>query len=517
MRVIDFFDKGATLHPEEHVIHDGTRGYRWRETRQLTEGIAAALVASGARPDSVVATYTPNHPRGFAAQYGVFRSGAVWLPVNVRNSIHENIAILKMLDAQWLFFHSQFEHELSEVRAAMPHLKALVCLDGPSRHGPSLDEWMVTAGEPSHFHEKGPNDVVALLTTSGTTGKPKAVQLTNLNWETMIASYQIVMPYDVRPVHIVAAPLTHAAGCLVSSLLSLGATNILLPKPDPLSIMEAIERHRATTVFLPPTLIYMMLSHPRVREYDYSSLKYFMYGAAPMSVQKLREATEVFGPVMCQTYGQTEALMVLSFMSVREHMEALSNPAIENRLWSAGKAGPLGLIGIMDDDGRLLATGERGEIVGRGNIVMAGYKDNPAATAEVSGHGWHHTGDIGTIDEDGYLYIVDRKKDMIISGGFNVYPSEVEQVIWTHPAVQDCAVIGIPDDKWGEAVTAVVELKKGAKASEADLIALCKETLGSVKAPKSVVFMKVLPRSSVGKVLKSEIRDAFWSGYRRAI
>jgi acyl-CoA synthetase (AMP-forming)/AMP-acid ligase II len=328
----------------------------------------------------------------------------------------------------------------------------------------------------------------------------------------------MLMPYaETRPIHLVAAPLTHAAGCFTTSLLSLGATNILLPKPEPLAILETIEKHRVTTMFLPPTLIYMLLSHPRLRDFEYSSLRYFLYGAAPMSVQKLREATDVFGPVMCQTFGQTEALMVITFMTALDHQQALSDPALERRLWSAGRPGPLANVAIMSDDGKLLAPGERGEIVCRGNIVMKGYLNNPQASAEVSAFGWHHTGDIGVTDKDGFVYLVDRKKDMIISGGFNVYPSEVEQVLWAHPAVKDCAVIGTPHEKWGEAVTAVIELKEGAAADEATLIQYCKDRLGSVKAPKSIVITIALPRSSVGKVLKRELRDQFWQGRERAI
>jgi acyl-CoA synthetase (AMP-forming)/AMP-acid ligase II len=171
----------------------------------------------------------------------------------------------------------------------------------------------------------------------------------------------------------------------------------------------------------------------------------------------------------------------------------------------------------MDDDGNLLPRGERGEIVVRGNLVMKGYFNNPEATEEVSKFGWHHTGDIGILDEDGYIYIVDRKKDMIISGGFNVYPSEIEQVLWAHPAVGDCAVIGVPDDKWGEAVKAVIELKPGAAATEAEIIALCKEKLGGVKAPKTVDFIDALPRSAVGKVLKKDLRARYWVGRERTI
>ena len=201
----------------------------------------------------------------------------------------------------------------------------------------------------------------------------------------------------------------------------------------------------------------MMLTEPNVREVDYGSLEYFIYSAAPMSVEKLKEALDIFGPVMAQAFGQVEAPLMCTALTPAEHI--VNDPAQEARLASCGRPAMLTRVAIMDESQRLLDDGERGEIVVRGNLVMAGYYNDEAATAEAFAGGWHHTGDIGFRDRDGYIYIVDRKKDMIISGGFNVYPSEIEQVIWSHPAVQDCAVIGVPDEKWGEAVKAIVELE----------------------------------------------------------
>jgi acyl-CoA synthetase (AMP-forming)/AMP-acid ligase II len=235
-----------------------------------------------------------------------------------------------------------------------------------------------------------------------------------------------------------------------------------------------------------------------------------------MSVDKLIEAIKVFGPVLTQTYGQAEAAMICTVFSPHDHVVALESNK-RHRLTSCGKVAPLMRLEVMDDAGNILPRGERGEIVLRGGLVMKGYYKNPQATEEASTFGWHHTGDIGVIDEDGFVYIVDRKKDMIISGGFNVFPGEVEQVLWSHPAVQDCAVIGVPDEKWGEAVKAVVELKPGAAATADELIALAKDRLGGVKAPKSVDFTTALPRSPVGKVLKKDLRAPYWAGRERKI
>src|SRR5690606_7391320 len=231
---------------------------------------------------------------------------------------------------------------------------------------------------------------------------------------------------------------------------------------------------------------------------------------------KLKQCLEVFGPVMTQCFGQAEAPMLCTYLSPQEHL-VIGDLEKEKRLSSCGRPTLLTPVAIMDDDGKLLARGERGEIVVRGSLVMPGYYKNPEATKEVSAFGWHRTGDAGYIDEDGYVYIVDRKKDMIISGGFNISPSEIEQVIWSHPGVQDCAVIGVPDEKWGEAVKAVIERRPGGNVTEQEILELCRRSLGSVKTPKSVEFWDELPRSPVGKVRKKDIRDRFWAGTGRTI
>jgi acyl-CoA synthetase (AMP-forming)/AMP-acid ligase II len=230
---------------------------------------------------------------------------------------------------------------------------------------------------------------------------------------------------------------------------------------------------------------------------------------APIAAEKVAEAIEVFGPVMCQVFAQSEAGMPVTFISPEETAAASADPASRHLLQSCGKkTGMIDELAIMDESGKLLPAGESGEIVLRGPTIMKGYLNDPEATAEVQQFGWHHTGDVGYLDEQAYLFINDRKRDMIISGGFNIFPLEIEQVLFTHPCVQECAVVGVADDKWGEAVTGVIELAPGASFDERELIAFCKDALGSMKAPKSIVVMDSLPRSAVGKVLKRKIRDS---------
>jgi fatty-acyl-CoA synthase len=288
-------------------------------------------------------------------------------------------------------------------------------------------------------------------------------------------------------------------------ILARGGEVVIMAKPDVGRFLELIERHRVTHTFLPPTLIYMILGHEALDSTDLSSLQCFWYGAAPMSATRLAEALDRIGP-MAQLFGQSEAPMMISTMSPAEHRRA-DGTIDPSRLSSAGRPSPLVNVAILDENGRPVPRGERGEICVRGSLVMAGYYRNPEATAEASAHGWHHTGDIGFLDDDGYLYIVDRAKDMVISGGFNVYSAEVEQALMAHDSVRDCAVIGLPDEKWGERVTAVVQPQSGAAIDTDDLIAFVKQRIGSVKAPKQIEIWTDLPRSAVGKVLKTEIRS----------
>jgi len=274
--------------------------------------------------------------------------------------------------------------------------------------------------------------------------------------------------------------------------------------PDIGEFLDVIESYGVTHTFLPPTVIYMLLDHPKLDATRRDSLQCFWYGAAPISAARLTEALKRIGP-MAQLFGQTEAPMMISMMAPDEHYHADGSIAIE-RLASAGRVGPLVQVGIMDADGRLLPTDQRGEIVVRGSLVMDGYYKNPEATAEASRHGWHHTGDIGYLDGDNFLYIVDRAKDMIITGGFNVYSIEVENALRAHETVQDCAVIGLPDDKWGERIVAVLQPRKGSRIDPQAIAAFVKERIGSVKTPKQIEVWDDLPRSKVGKVLKPDIR-----------
>ncbi len=518
MRLIDYLDAGAQRAPDRPALvdADGGGGVSYAEAATLSRQIASAMAATGLSDNAPVAVYSPNDLRAFMAVFGIFRAGAAWVPLNARNVVEENGHLLDRTGCEWLFYHSSFANKIAGLLKHAPGIHHAVCLDRVEGEHASLDE-LATRGA-SEFSDRpdDPDRLAIVFSSSGTTGKPKGCAWTNRTCETYGRTQWQYMPTKTPPVHLVAAPMTHAAGAVAWPLMQAAGTQVILARPDPLAILQAIERHRVTHLFLPPTVIYMLLAHPRVREFDYASLEYFIYAAAPMSVDKLKEALEIFGPVMMQVYGQAEVPMYMAILPPADHL-AIGDPTREKRLWSCGRPTTAVELRLVDEDAKPVTAGETGEVAVRGDLVMVGYVNDPDATETASRDGWHLTGDIGYQDEDGYLYLVDRKKDMIISGGFNIYSTEVEKAVLGHPAVQDCAVVGVPDEKWGEAVKAVVELKPHQHANPEDIIALCKERIGSVKAPKSVEFWDELPRSNTGKVLKRKIRDRFWQGRARTI
>jgi fatty-acyl-CoA synthase len=315
---------------------------------------------------------------------------------------------------------------------------------------------------------------------------------------------------------LTTAPLTHAAGPVAFAMLSLGATNVIMPKFDALEVLRNIPRFRVSHLFLPPTAFYYLLSHPEVASFDYSSLKVFLLAGSPVSPDKLKRGVEVFGPCICQSYGQTEAPMLVTFLDSHTLARAARGEHPE-RLASCGKPTSAVRLAIMDEQGRVLGPQQRGEIVVRGSLVTAGYYKMPEATEEIRAHGWHHTGDIGYRDEEGYVYIVDRKKDMIITGGFNVFSAEIEAAIMALPDVEECAVIGVPHDVWGEAVKAVVVRNSGSSLTEQAIIEHCKIRLGGVKAPKSVEFAREIPKTAAGKIDRKRIRAPYWEHAARQV
>jgi acyl-CoA synthetase (AMP-forming)/AMP-acid ligase II len=504
VRLLDQIEQAWRRAPDRVAFVDGDERYTWRDVERLSAGYARAWLGRGVGARSHVAVLSPNDALAFAAVIAVIRLGAVWVPVNYRNAPEANQHLLRTSRCECLVFHPALEAEARALEPALEGRRIVL----PFGAVPGAARLPVVGGDPGR--------TVSVFPTGGTTGLSKAAEWTERTWDALIAAFDACLPAPVPPVHLVAGPMTHAAGVLALCMSKAAPTHVILKRASPELILEAIPRHRVTHLFLPPTLIYMLLAHPDVARHDYSSLRHLITAAAPIAPAKLREAMRVFGPVVCQSFGQAEAPMFLTFLATSDLL-ARAPGAKDDRYASCGRPTPGMDVQVMDDDGHLVGPYQRGEIVARGPLLMQGYYENAESSRAAIRGGWLHTGDVGYRDADGFFYIVDRKKDMIVTGGFNVFSAEVEQVILAHPAVRECAVIGVPDEKWGEAVKAIVELKDGCAVDAAVLVELVRSRLGGVHAPKSVEIRGALPRNANGKVLKRELRAEFWADRARQV
>ena len=516
MNVIDYFDRGWATGPQTvcmiDIATDETVTYD--AVRKKTFRIGNALKQHGYDMGSRAAILGANDIATFTTFLSLIRLGVATIPLNPRNSPQENAEILKRFDCEIMFFSGTFSSVAEMSRDVAENVREYVCIDKVEGYA-SLDEWIDVASEDEFDLPHDEDRLFLIQPTGGTTGMPKGVMVANRGMENHVANFMAVAPCSVRPMYLAAAPLTHAAGYVMQTVLALNGTAVLMSKLDRDAFLGAIPKYGVTHTFLPPTVIYDLLEHPDVRRYDYSSMQYFIYGASPMAPDKVRKAIEVFGPVLCQVYGQSETSFPNTFLSPSDHMQG-DGVASAERLSSCGRAAPFCRLGIMSE-GKLLPDGEVGEIVVRSSGLMLGYYGDDASTREVSKDGWHHTGDVGYRDQEGFYYIVDRMKDMIISGGFNIYSVEVETALLSHPAVQNCAVIGIPHEKWGEMVAAEVEVVSGLSVTAEQLMQHCKERIGSMKSPKRIEIVEALPRSAVGKILKREVREKYWGGNKRMV
>ncbi len=427
-------------------------------------------------------------------------------------SADDQAFILDDSEALGLVFEpALYDDRARELAGRLPALKHMLSL-GPSGVGEDLlaaaDREPVA---PIHSLARA-GDLCSLGYSGGTTGRPKGVMQRHRTVVEMtrLISTSWQLPSDIR--FLATTPISHAAVCFVLPTWLNGGTVVLQRSFDPEGFYRAIAEHRITLTFMVPTMLYACLDHPATKTADVSSLETIVYGAAPMAATRLREALDVFGPVFLQLYGQAEAPATVTTLRKEEH-----DPTRPHLFGSCGRPLPGVTVELHDDDDNEVAVGEVGEICVRGMIVTDGYWKREELTAETLRNGWLHTGDMATRDDDGYLYIVDRKKDMIISGGFNVYPREVEDVLCTHPGVAMAAVIGIPDERWGEAVKALVVPRPDAELDAEELIALVREHKGPVYAPKTLEVVDALPLTGVGKADRKAIRARYWQGEARQV
>lgn len=518
LNYIDLFDRAAVIAKDRVALADDDDSLTYAELQAFGNRLARQLLAEGFARSTPYGVLSPNSAKAMAALLGGLRAGGAWCNINLRNALALNIDVLRRGGVELVFFHSSLAPVMAQVKAEVPSLKWILCLDRDVEGFPSVETFCRGASAEHVVVRLAENETGMQGTTGGTTGAPKIVRHGPGFLAMNALAFMQCLAGPEPPVNLAVAPITHAGGIVAQACLALGGTVHMMPAVDLEKLLAKIEQRKISLLFLPPTVIYTLLNHPRTATTDFSSLRLLMSAAAPLSIEKIALAVKTIGPVIGQSYGQTETGFPLTFMPPSIVNEALADATKAKRLASAGWMTPnIGRLEILNDDGTILPVGESGEIAVQGPTVMLEYVDDPAATAAIRVDGWQRTGDIGHRDEDGFVYVSDRKRDLIISGGFNVFPLQVEQVLCRHAAVQDVAVIGIPDDKWGEAVKAVVETAPGHTVTEAELIAFCREALGAVMTPKSVDFVPQLPRSAVGKVLKRELREKYWAGRKERI
>jgi fatty-acyl-CoA synthase len=482
---------------------------------QLSERVsryAQAYAAQSVLPGSGVAMLSVNRPEVLYAIGAYMVSGCRNTPLHPLGSLDDHAYVLEDAAIETLVFDPSFATRAERLRDRVPSLKRLLSF-GPASVGVDLCALAETfEPQPLVAPTVQPEDISALAYTGGTTGTPKGVMSTyrgsGAMAQIMLAEWQ--WPDDLR--HLICTPLSHAGSSLVVPVLVRGGSVVVLPRFDAGAVLETIERYRITSVMLVPSMIYALLDHPEFSTRDLSSLQTVFYGASPMAPARLQEAIHKLGRIFFQFYGQTEAPQTVCVLRKEDH-----DPDNLARLATCGRPVPWVHVALLDDDGQQVQKGEPGEICVRGPLVMKGYRNKPQESAAALQGGWLHTGDVAREDEDGFFTIVDRKKDMIVSGGFNVFPREIEDVLTSHPAVAVAAVIGVPDETWGEAVKAVVVLRDGHAASPEELMALVKQRKGSHYAPKSVEFADAIPLTAVGKPDKRTLRARYWSDTNRQV
>ena len=489
----------------------------WTDIRDRCARLAGALTGLGFQKGDRIAILALNSDRYLEYYFACAWGGFLFVPINTRLAPPEIAFWLTDSGATGLFIDEAFLPALPAFRdkAALAHI--IFCGDAATPDGMLSYEALVAAGPAIDDVGARGDTVAGLFYTGGTTGRSKGVMLTHGNLLANAVNGLTMLSFNPQSVILHAAPMFHIADATVTLFGTIaGATHVFMARFDPATYLAMVPRHKITGGLCVPTMINMLVNHPDIATTDLSSFREMVFGASPMPEAVLRRALEAFPNTrFTQAYGQTEAAPVMTLMP--PEMLVLDGPKA-GRLRAAGIATPACDVQILDPDDREVPRGTVGEICGRGPNIMLGYWKQPELSAHTLRNGWLHTGDGGWMDEDGLVYVVDRVKDMIISGGENVYSAEVEEALYAHPSVAECAVIGVPDEKWGERVHAIVRLKSGMAATEQALIEHCRSLIAGFKCPRSLALREEpLPLSGAGKILKSDLRAPFWVGVKRQV
>jgi acyl-CoA synthetase (AMP-forming)/AMP-acid ligase II len=532
MILTESLTKALKLFPRKHAIVCGGKRWTYQEFCNRINRLSHCLKDFGIEKDDKIAILHPNCHTFLEAYYAIPQIGAISVPINYRLSPKEIAFILQDSDSKILIADSVFKNQVDAIRREIRGVEKILwtgeakgdsCL--PVSREKSIEmNYEEALGQADSKGLPTPpvhgEDIAQIYYTSGTTGRPKGVMLSHKNGMTHALGTIAEIHLTDRDVWIHVAPLFHLADAWATWAVTwVGGTHVIVKEFDAKVVLETIQREKVTLTNLIPTMLNLMVNHPDVRKFDYRSLRVLLSGGAPIAPEVVRKIVDTFKCDYIQTYGMTETSPYLTLSILKEHLKKLPD---EDRLRFKSKTGRefIGVeLKVVNDRGEEIRKDEKevGEIIVKGDIVTKGYWKLPEETKKSIKDGWLYTGDMAVIDEEGYITIVDRKKDMILTGGENVYSTEVENILYMHPAILECAVVGVPDQKWGEAIKGFVVLKSGQKATEQDIIRFCKEKMAHYKAPKSIDFIEALPRTGSGKIHKKGLRDKYWEGYDKKV
>jgi acyl-CoA synthetase (AMP-forming)/AMP-acid ligase II len=508
----------ARVRPDAIALTFEGRESTFAEFDRHTSQVAHALTAAGVKKGQRINYLGKNSDHYFELLFGAAKIGAVMTPIGWRLAPPEAAYIIEDSEAPFLFVGPEVIGAATEAVKLIAKPPAIVAMEAGGHSHPTYEAWRDAASAADPLIAIAPSEVAVQLYTSGTTGRPKGAMLTHDNMllgrRRAAEAKMDWNEWGPTDVSLVAMPVAHIGGSGWGIVgLYNGAKGVIAREFDPFKVLDFIEGDRISKMFMVPAALQIVVRQPRAREVDYSRLKFILYGASPIPLDLLRECMEVFGCGFCQQYGMTETNGTIVYLPPEDH-----DPAGNARMRAAGLPMPGVELKIIDAAGASLPVGEVGEVATRSTGNMAGYwRLDEATAATIDAEGWLRTGDAGYMDEDGYLFIHDRVKDMIISGAENIYPAEVESAVYGHPDVAEVAVIGVPDEKWGEAVKAVVALKPGATADPESIIAFARTRIAAFKAPKTIDFIDALPRNASGKILRRELREPYWAGRERRV
>jgi fatty-acyl-CoA synthase len=520
---IRFKDRAESLFAKKIGIIDGDVRLTYREYGERADRLSNALAGLKVGRGDRVAWLGYNSHELLEAYYGVVQMGAVLLPLNIRLTPAEIAFILNDSESVALFYNRDFLPIVEGVRNQATTIKHYIPLEEGVAAGDEMNYEALLSAAGADFTPPADikdDDLAELFYTSGTTANPKGVMMTHRNL--YLHAMQVIAGLGVKEsiVQLHTIPLFHVNGWgTPHTLTCMGARHVVMKRFDPTEVLELIQRERVTNFAMVPTMATAVINHPKIKEYDLSSLDYVAIGGAASPMELMRDVEDRLGCRCYGGYGLTETIPVLTQSFIKDHLKDLSDQERWRRQSMAGYPMPGVAVDIFDaDDKPVPHDGQSvGEVVVRADNVMAGYWKQPEDTANVMRGGWFHTGDMAIVDEEGYFLIVDRKKDIIISGGENIASIEVEKAIYSHPAVLECAVIAVPDDRWGEVPKGLVVLKAGQALGEQELIEHCRTRLPGFKVPKSVEFFDSLPKGGTGKILKKELREKYWQGYEKRV